>query len=195
MPGRLILAAADLGAAFGAAADGTAPTGPAVVTPGGLLPAVVAGRRLTAMRWGLIPMGRVNARGRPVLDTLVNARGETLFAKAAFRDLARALVPVAGWVEATGAGRRRQAWLVKAPLQPILAIAAVWDSWTAPGGARVASLATVTCAPTPEVAAVHDRMPAIIGPEDWPLWLGETDGDPAALLRPLPAGLLEVAPA
>ena len=27
-------------------------------------------RRLTRMRWGMIPVGRVNARGRPVLETI-----------------------------------------------------------------------------------------------------------------------------
>ncbi len=56
----------------------------------------------------------------------------------------------------------------------------------------MASLATVTCAPNAEVAAVHDRMPVILAPADWSLWLGETDGDPARLLRPVPDGSLSV---
>jgi putative SOS response-associated peptidase YedK len=27
---------------------------------------------------------------------------------------------------------------------------------------------------------------------DWPVWLGEAEGDPAALLRPVPNGVLRV---
>ena len=54
------------------------------------------------------------------------------------------------------------------------------------------SLATVTCAPNPDVAPVHDRMPAILDPADLAVWLGEAEGDPAAILRPLDAGRLRV---
>jgi hypothetical protein len=34
------------------------------------------------------------------------------------------------------------------------------------------------------MAPIHDRMPLMLEPEDWPVWLGEQDGDPDALLRP-----------
>jgi putative SOS response-associated peptidase YedK len=137
-------------------------------------------------------MGRTNARGRPVLETIVNARAETLFAKSAFDGLHRALLPIAGWCEWSGPRRRRTRWTIRAPDRPVLAAAAIWDRWQAPGGASVASLATVTCAPNAEVACVHDRMPAILPPEGWPIWLGERPGDPAALLRPLSDGALTV---
>jgi putative SOS response-associated peptidase YedK len=35
-------------------------------------------------------------------------------------------------------------------------------------------------------------MPVIIETADWPVWLGEAEGDPAALLRPAPDGVLRV---
>ena len=194
MPGRLFLtaAAAEVAGHFGAATDVAAL--PAEFAAGEAVPAVVldGGRRLVSMRWGLIPMGRTNARGRPVLETIVNARSETLFAKSAFADLGRCLVAVSGWYEWTGERRRRIRWAIRAPGEPILALAAVWDRWRAPGGAEVASLATVTCAPSAEVAAVHDRMPVILPRGAWPVWLGEAEGDAAALMRTLPDGLLTV---
>jgi putative SOS response-associated peptidase YedK len=143
------------------------------------------------MRWGLIPMGRTNARGRPVMETIVNARSETLFAKSAFAGLSRCLVPASGWYEWTGEGRRKVRWTIRAPEAPILAFAAVWDLWRAPG-AELASLATVTCPPNADVAPVHDRMPVILAPADWPVWLGEATGDAAALMRPLAEGALVV---
>ncbi len=200
MPGRFFLTAtvAELAGQFDADPEGLADSGPRPeAAPGERVLAVIADgrRRLVAMRWGLIPMGRTNARGRPVLETIVNARSETLFAKSAFDGLRRCLVPVSGWFEWTGERRRKARWAIRDPDARILAIAAVWDLWKAPGGAEVASLATVTCAPSAEVAAVHDRMPAILPPADWPLWLGEAEGDPAPLLRPLPDGSLRVDPA
>jgi len=197
LPGRVFLTAtvAELAGHFDAAAD-DAGLGPRPeIAAGDTVLAVVAGRRLAAMRWGLIPMGRTNARGRPVLETLVNARAETLFAKSAFAGLRRALMPASGWFEWTGSGRRRQRWTLRAPAEPILALAAVWDLWRAPGGAEVANLAVVTCAPNADVAPIHDRMPAILDRTAWPVWLGEAEGDPGILLRPLEDGRLAAEPA
>lgn len=58
-------------------------------------------------RWGMIPVGRVNARGRPVMETIVNARSETVFDKSAFEGVRRAVVPADGWYEWTGEKRRK----------------------------------------------------------------------------------------
>ena len=58
----------------------------------------------------------------------------------------------------------------------------------------VRSFAIVTTAAGPDIAELHDRMPVIVEPANWPLWLGETAGDPAALLGPSPAGTLRTWP-
>ena len=175
LPGRLFLtaAAAEVAGHFGAATDVAAL--PAEFAAGEAVPAVVldGGRRLVAMRWGLIPMGRTNARGRPVLETIVNARSETLFAKSAFAGLSGAAwCRRAAGTSGPASAAERTRWAIRAPGEPILALAAVWDRWRAPGGAEVASLATVTCPPSAEVAAVHDRMPVILRRRTaWPVWL------------------------
>jgi hypothetical protein len=44
------------------------------------------------------------------------------------------------------------------------------------------------------VCGLHDRMPVILDQQDWPPWLGEIEGDGAALLRTVPDGLLRVWP-
>jgi putative SOS response-associated peptidase YedK len=195
LPGRVFLTAsfADLAGLFAAEisrSPGAAP--PGELAAGDMVPAVIAGRRLVMMRWGLIPMGRRNARGRPVLETIVNARSETLFAKSAFADLRRCLMPAGGWYEWTGERRRKTRWAIRWPGRGVIALAGVWDLWRGPGGAEVASFAVVTCAPSEEVAAVHDRMPVIVAQEDWAVWLGEAAGDVAALMRPPPDGVLQV---
>ena len=161
--------------------------------PGETLVAVLgAPRRIVEMRWGMIPMGRKNARGRPVMETIVNARGETLFRKTAFEGVRRAIVPVDGWYEWTGERRRKTRWAISDPNTSPLAFAAIWDLWRAPGGAEIASLATVTVEPNADVAPIHHRMGAILRREDWAVWLGEAAGDPGALLRPWPDGALKV---
>jgi putative SOS response-associated peptidase YedK len=38
------------------------------------------------------------------------------------------------------------------------------------------------------------RMPVIIEKADWPIWLGEVEGDVLALLRPAPEDVLRVWP-
>jgi putative SOS response-associated peptidase YedK len=52
----------------------------------------------------------------------------------------------------------------------------------------------LTTTPNAEMAALHDRMPVILEQQDWPVWLGEAEGDHAALLRAAPDGLLRVWP-
>ena len=57
-------------------------------------------------------------------------------------------------------------------------------------GERVRSFAIVTTAPNALLAEVHDRMPVILAPENWPVWLGEKETDPAelkSLLQPYTA--------
>ena len=51
-----------------------------------------------------------------------------------------------------------------------------------------------TTAADADTAQLHDRMPVILEPDDWPVWLGEEAGDHAALLRPAPAGAVQLWP-
>jgi putative SOS response-associated peptidase YedK len=53
----------------------------------------------------------------------------------------------------------------------------------------VRSFAIVTCPPNALCAELHNRMPLVLAPESWPLWLGEEAAEPAqlkALLAPYP---------
>jgi putative SOS response-associated peptidase YedK len=197
VPGRVFL---DIGldevARILAADRGAAPDpGPRRdVAPGDAVTAVIAdpARRLAEMRWGMIPTGRIDARGRPVLETIVNARSETVFVKSAFAGLGRCLLPVSGWYEWTGETRRKTRWRIGAADGAPVAFAAVWDIWRAPGGTEVRSLATLTCEPNADVVPIHHGMPVILDWSDWPVWLGEAEGDAADLMRPLAEGRLRI---
>ena len=39
-----------------------------------------------------------------------------------------------------------------------------------------------------ELGHLHERMPVVLEPADWPVWLGEQEGNAAGLLRPSGAG-------
>lgn len=150
---------------------------------------------LTRMRWGMIPVGRVNARGRPVMETIVNARAETVFSKSAFTGVGRAVMPVSGWYEWTGEARRKTAWRISPKNGGLLLFAAITDIWTTPDGSALHQLATVTCEPSSDVRNIHHRMAVILAPDLVGTWLTAAPDAAAKLAKPWPDGRLTIAPA
>ncbi len=194
MPGRVFLTTAPsrLAEVLGVAADPVADEPPRRnIAPGQEVVALTA-EGLSRMRWGMIPVGRVNARGRPVMETIINARSETLFGKSAFDGTGRAVLPVNGWYEWTGKARRKTAWRITPERGGLLLFAAITDIWEAPGGLRVPQLATVTCEPSGDVKAIHHRMAVILRPEDVGTWLTGSGSAVLPLMKPWPDGSLRV---
>ena len=113
MPGRLFLTRdqAEVAAALGAT---VLPRDPPRrnISPGENI-IVRTASEAQHMRWGMIPVGRKNARGRPVMETILNARSETVFDKSAYEGVKRAVVPADGWYEWTGVSRRKQPWAIR----------------------------------------------------------------------------------
>lgn len=197
MPGRMFLTTplSSLTALYGAESDIEALSPRLNMAPGQELAVLVPdgpGRRLVSMRWGIVPVGRVNARGRPVMEVIVNARSETVFAKSAFDGTGRAVVPADGWYEWTGEKRKKTAWRIASADGAVLHFAAITDSWQAPGGRLLPQVATVTCAPNRDVAPIHDRMGVLLAPEDIETWLHGSEEAAAALMVPWPEGRLAI---
>ena len=70
-----------------------------------------------------------------------------------------------------------------------MALAGLWENWRSPAGERVRSFVIITTRPNELCVELHDRMPVILGGENWPAWLGEEPADPAQLkvmLAPYP---------
>ncbi|SFT38364.1 SOS response-associated peptidase [Sedimentitalea nanhaiensis] len=194
MPGRVFLTdpPAAIAAALGVSSDPMADEPSRHNIAPGQQVIALTGDGLTRMRWGMIPVGRVNARGRPVMETIVNARSETLFQKSAFAGVGRAVMPVSGWYEWTGKTRRKTAWRIRPRQGGLLLFAAITDVWTAPGGQKVPQLATVTCAPSADVRDVHDRMAVILAPGDVMRWLRGAPDALTGVMVPWPEGRLQV---
>ena len=147
---------------------------------------------LSRMRWGIIPVGRVNARGRPVMETLINARSETVFEKTAYEGTGRAVVPVNGWYEWTGEKRKKTAWRIAPKDGGLLFFAAITDVWNGPGGVTVEQVATVTCPPNADVEPIHHRMGVLLRPSDIALWLQGDTPEVHRLMVPWPHGQLRI---
>lgn len=145
-----------------------------------------------SMRWGLIPTGRVNARGRPVMETIINARSETVFDKTAFAGVRRAVVPASGWYEWTGQVRRKQRWRIMRADGGLIYFAAIYDVWQGPGGISVPQVATITCPPSAEIREIHHRMGVILEEAQIPQWLNGDNQTARALLVPFRDGGLSV---
>jgi putative SOS response-associated peptidase YedK len=157
-----------------------------VVTGGAETP-----RRLTAMRWGFVPKWYRKTNAGPLL---INARAETLAEKPAFRDAARsrrALVVVSGFYEwtKTPAGER-DPWYIAPTGSDRLAMAAVWQEWAPPEGETLRTCAIVTTTANAMMSRIHHRMPVILKPQDWSLWLGEAGHGAARLMQPAPEDAL-----
>ena len=157
-----------------------------------------AGRSLGVMRWGLVPFW---AKDIKVGFSNINAKAETVDTKPAFREAftrRRCLVPFDCFYEWKKLGKERQPYavaladrrLVALADRRLVALAGLWETRRSPAGERVHSFAIVTTAPNGLLAELHDRMPVILAPETWPLWLGERSADPGqlkSLLKPYPA--------
>ncbi|WP_420585095.1 SOS response-associated peptidase [Ruegeria sp.] len=193
MPGRFFLTRpiSEIAALLGVSGD--VPDQPARrnIQPGQEM-LVLNQTRLVPMRWGMIPVGRVNARGRPVMETIFNARSETVFDKTAFEGVGRAVVPVDGWYEWTGEKRRKTAWRISSADGAPLYFAAITDIWQAPGGLQVDQFAAVTCEPNGDVKPIHHRMGVLLKASDIVTWLTGSEKQAQELTRPWPDGLLHI---
>lgn len=140
------------------------------------------GRRLVSMRWGFLPQWYKGMNDGPLL---INARGETIADKPAFRDACRerrCIIVATGFYEWTkDTEGKRHPWYIQRRDGNPIALAGVWQEWDN-GDDRVTSCAIVTTAANQPMSTIHHRMPVILEPGDWALWLGESGKGAASLM-------------
>ena len=155
------------------------------------IPAEGADRELALLRWGLVPSW---AKDPSVGSRMINARAETAPEKPAFRAAIRrrrCLVPADGFYEWKHAGGRKQPYYVRMRDGGTFAFAGIWEIWKGEGGDPIESCALLTTGPNELLEPIHDRMPVIIPPGGYDLWLSPMVHDPSALtpfFAPYPAG-------
>lgn len=166
------------------------------IAPAQIVPVIVAhaaARELVAMRWGLVPDLSQQPAG------YVNARLETVLEKPAFRDAVRSrrcLVPCDGFIEwESAAGAKHPHWFRMAD-QSQFAIAGIWQPANPASNRHESTFAILTVPANPDLARLHDRMPAILSRSASARWLDSTMEPRAvlSLLGPLSAGSLVSCP-
>ena len=154
-------------------------------------------RSLDLLRWGLVPLWAKDPSFGP---KCINARSETVATNTIFRDAfarRRCLVPADGFYEWQKKGGKTQPFAI-VPADGVFAFAGLWERWKNPAdGSILRSFTIVTGRPNDLCAPIHDRMPVILPPAAWLLWLGEREASPdelLALLVPYPAETMRAYP-
>jgi putative SOS response-associated peptidase YedK len=154
-------------------------------------------RHFALVRWGLLPSW---VKDPKKFSLLINARGESVCDKPAFRAAMkrrRCLIPADGFYEWQAGGARKQPYYIRAKSGQPLAFAGLWETWMGPNGEELETATIVTTAANKTLEAIHDRMPVILPPEAFDLWLDVANVDPntaEALIVPAPENLLEAYP-
>lgn len=135
-------------------------------------------------RWGLIPSW---AKDERIGNRQINARAETVAEKPAFRRAfrkTRCLVPADAYYEWSGTSPHKQAYLFGLEAGALFAFAGLWERWQQPGGGELESCTLLTTEANSKLHEIHARMPVIVEPENYALWLDPEIHDPGCL-RPV----------
>ena len=144
-----------------------APTQPVAVIPND------GKNTLDYYNWGLIPFW---AKDPSIGSRMINARSETLVEKPAFRSAyrrRRCLIPASGfyeWKVEDGQKAKTPMYIQLKSGKPF-AFAGLWERWESKEGSSILSCTIITIQPNELVSQIHNRMPVIVDPENYSLWL------------------------
>lgn len=129
------------------------------------------GREVTFFKWGLVPSW---AKDASMGARLINARSETVTEKPAFREAfrkRRCIIPADGFYEWQRTDGRKQPFFFHLRDERPFGFAGLWERWEGEGGKILNSCTILTTEANEVLRPVHDRMPVILHPDDYELWL------------------------
>ena len=152
-------------------------------------------RKLEMLHWGLIPSW---ADDPAIGNRMINARAETVATKPSYRSAfksRRCLILADGFYEWQKTSNGKQPFYIRMEDGSPFAFAGLWEIWK--NGREIRSSTIVTTEPNELVEEIHNRMPVILHPEDYEMWL-DPDFDEkeplTTLLKPYPASEMEAYP-
>ena len=154
-------------------------------------------REAGLLHWGLIPHW---AKDRKIAYKMINARAETVAEKPAFRSALRhrrCLIPATGFFEWQATQDGKQPYNITLRGGGLMAFAGLWESWTSHDGERIDSCTIIVTEANESLRPVHDRMPVILAPEHYAVWLDPAVQNPnqlQTLLRPCPSAFITAYP-
>ena len=105
---------------------------------------------------------------------MINARSETVAAKPSFREplrRQRCLIPADGFYEWKREGKQKLPFCFTLASDSVFAFAGIWDRWKSPLGQSIESCSILTTTPNELMQDIHDRMPVILSPDAYDIWL------------------------
>jgi putative SOS response-associated peptidase YedK len=154
-------------------------------------------RQISTMGWGLVLYW---AKDPSITTGTINAKSETAATKPAFRDplkFRRCLIPADGFYEWQKRGNSKQPFCFEVNNGELFAFAGLWDGWKDSSGRWLKTCSILTTTPNAVTSAIHDRMPVILDPNSYDLWLDPEMQNVAAiseLLKPYDARLMRCYP-
>jgi putative SOS response-associated peptidase YedK len=128
-------------------------------------------REMPLMRWGLVPSWSKDSSGAA---PMINARSESASTKPAFRGAPksrRCLILVDGFHEWMRGEKIKRPYCFEVNDGELFSFARLWDRWKDSGGNWIKTCSILTTIPSAVTSAIHDRMPVILDPESYELWL------------------------
>jgi putative SOS response-associated peptidase YedK len=154
------------------------------------------GRRLEVLRWGLIPPW---ADDPQIGSRMINARSETAPEKPSFRRAfreRRCLIPADGFYEWQRTNGAKQPFYIHMEDGHPFAFAGLWESWGRGGEGEIRTCTILTTAANAVVGEIHERMPVIVAPDAYDVWLDPSSerDELTGLLAPYPEDEMEAYP-
>ncbi|GGK24295.1 SOS response-associated peptidase [Salinarimonas ramus] len=149
------------------------------------------------VRWGFLPGWVKDPKDFPLV---INARSETLLEKPTFKAAMkrrRCIFLADGFYEWRREGKTKAPYLIRMASGGPMPMAGLWETYSDATGGEIDTAAIVTTSANGTLAAIHDRMPAILGEEGVRRWLdveGTSDAEARALARPCPDAWLTMHP-
>ncbi len=150
-------------------------------------------RELVELRWGLLPPWAASPHDGA---RMINARCETVATGRAYKEAFRArpcLVVADGFYE-WAAGRTaaaKQPYFLQRKNGAPFAFAGLWEERHL---TEQDTFTIITCPANPTVATIHDRMPLLLAPSDWPAWLESPQTRLRCLSQNVPAEDIDLWP-
>ena len=144
--------------------------------------------KLNIFKWGLIPFW---AKDHKIGYKMINARKETLREKASFKkplEKRRCIVPFDGYYEWKKTNNGKQPYRIVATNTDVFSVAGLWEKWKNDENEEIFTFTLITQPASKSIEHIHDRMPALLAPDQERLWL-ENDvpvEDLLNLIKPYP---------
>jgi len=153
-------------------------------------------RQAVYLRWGLLPPW---AKDPAIAYKLINARAETAAEKPAFRDAwrrRRCIIPVSGFYEWQRSPERKAKipYYIRLRAGHIMSLAGLWEVRREQDDSLTCTCTILTTEANSLVAPIHNRMPVLLPPGAFDLWLNHDSYDPQlikSLMQPYPAEEME----